>query len=329
MYFGGGLPYLLQSDAVGGADLGQFGALRSSLGSVLSHFLLLGAVLELFRGVFVQSDAVLEQLAALRSSLGVSPVRFAALRIILLRFRWRLCPAFCFGGVGKGVGGQSWGHWGTLLSLFQLPSAVPGTPLRLRPPPAPLGGRPFAIRMALAVGRRIHSDDTPQKPFPFPLTPRPHIPTHVQGVGEHPRHPHPADVAVIRRGHHGLQGVESDLQLGPQLPGGDPGVLTDQLLQPPLVAWRYGRAGPAGARFVLHVAVAAAETADPTPHRAHIHRLIAVDVQQTSVDVDGGDFLGVEEFDHAPLLRPHLDVGRRFVRCHLAEGKETEGEVFN
>ena len=41
MYFGGGLPYLLQSDAVGGADLGQFGALRSSLGSALPHFLLL------------------------------------------------------------------------------------------------------------------------------------------------------------------------------------------------------------------------------------------------------------------------------------------------
>ena len=38
---GGGLPYFLHSDALGGADLGQFGALRSSLGSVLSRFLLL------------------------------------------------------------------------------------------------------------------------------------------------------------------------------------------------------------------------------------------------------------------------------------------------
>ena len=65
---------------------------------------------------------------------------------------------------------------------------------------------------------------------------------------------------------------------------------------------------------LFHIAVTTAEMHHPPPHCVHIHRLVSINVQQTSVNVSGCNIFHMEGFNSTPLVYIHLHV-----RCLLCQ----------
>ena len=61
-------------------------------------------------------------------------------------------------------------------------------------------------------------------------------------------------------------------------------------------------------------------------HCAHIHCLVSINIQQESMNVNGGNFLCMEQFSDTPLLHMYFHIRHHFVRlslcCHLSHSSK-------
>jgi len=64
-----------------------------------------------------------------------------------------------------------------------------------------------------------------------------------------------------------------------------------------------------------------------TPHCAHIHSLVSINIQQASMSINGCNFFCMEEFDNTPLLHTHFHVRCHSVCCHLSHGNKMQGDI--
>ena len=81
--------------------------------------------------------------------------------------------------------------------------------------------------------------------------------------------------------------------------------------------------------LILTATVITAETHKPLPHYAH--RLISINAQQVSMNVNVYYFFHMEEFRSTALLHMHIHVRHGCVRlslcCHLSHGNNIEWNV--
>ena len=124
--------------------------------------------------------------------------------------------------------------------------------------------------------------------------------------------------AIFQRCHNCFQRTEADIQLRTQFITCNSPICADELIE--TFAWL------SGTWFVIHVAVATAETRHPPPHYANVHYLVSINVQQASMNVIGWNFFRMEECNYTPLLHTHFHVRRHFVSlpvyCHLLHGNK-------
>ena len=69
-----------------------------------------------------------------------------------------------------------------------------------------------------------------------------------------------------------------------------------------------------GTWLIFHVAVAFAETYNPSPHCTHIHCFVSINVQQASMNAGMCNFFCMEKFSYSPLLHTEFHVRCHFVR---------------
>ena len=71
--------------------------------------------------------------------------------------------------------------------------------------------------------------------------------------------------------------------------------------------------------FIFHIAVATADMHHPSPHHAHIHCMISINVQQASMYVNGCHCLScMEEISSISLPHMHfLKAGLTHIKCHI------------
>jgi len=69
----------------------------------------------------------------------------------------------------------------------------------------------------------------------------------------------------------------------------------------------------------------------PLPHCAHIHSLVSVNIQQTSVNISGFHFFCMDEFNDTPLFQSHFHVSCHSVRLplchHLSHGNKMKQNI--
>ena len=74
-----------------------------------------------------------------------------------------------------------------------------------------------------------------------------------------------------------------------------------------------------------------AETQGPLPHRAHIHYLASIIIQQVSMNVIKCHFFLMQEFSDIPLLHMYFHVRGHFVRlplcCHQSHGNSMQQNI--
>ena len=63
-----------------------------------------------------------------------------------------------------------------------------------------------------------------------------------------------------------------------------------------------------GMWLVFHVAFAAAETLHPLLRCAHIHCLVFINIQQVSMNVSGGNYFRIDEFNSTPALHTLIHI---------------------
>jgi hypothetical protein len=111
-----------------------------------------------------------------------------------------------------------------------------------------------------------------------------------------------------------------------KFPGCNPLFCADELIEALFISWADSCVGPSETWPVSHITVATAEMHHPLPHCAHIHCWVFINVEQASMNINGYNFLCMQEFDDTSLLCTHFNVRHHFARllpCFLSHGNKT------
>jgi hypothetical protein len=156
--------------------------------------------------------------------------------------------------------------------------------------------------------RPITGDDAVQETVTFSFVMVQQVQTDLHSVVimflcDHPWDPLGTNFAIFEHFQHRFQCIEANIQFQTQFPSCNPPIHADELIEAIFISRADSCSGP-----VSHIAVATAEMHHPPPHCAHIHSLASINVQQTSLNVNGCNFFRIEEFNDTPLLCAHFHV---------------------
>ena len=98
-----------------------------------------------------------------------------------------------------------------------------------------------------------------------------------------------ANYVISQCCHHCFQCIEDDIQLCTKFPDYSRSLLgyMDELIETLFIWWCDSCAMPSRLWLVFHVVFATAETHHPSPLCAHIHHFLSINIQQTSMNVNG------------------------------------------
>ena len=99
---------------------------------------------------------------------------------------------------------------------------------------------------------------------------------------------------IFQHCHHHLQHIEESVQLHTQFPDFNQFICSHELVETFFTSWCDSREWPTGTWLVLHVTVTAAERY----HCDNIHCLVSINIQQTSMNVNGYNFFCMEELNY-------------------------------
>ena len=98
---------------------------------------------------------------------------------------------------------------------------------------------------------------------------------------EHSWDPHGTNIMIFQCYHHDFKLIEADCNLQ---------ICTDELFRTIFISWCDSCTWPSRTMLVFNFVVIAAETYHSPPHCAHIHFLVSINVQKTSVNANSCHF---------------------------------------
>jgi len=127
--------------------------------------------------------------------------------------------------------------------------------------------------------------------------------------------------AVFHCCQHQFQHIETNIQLHSQFSGHNQLIHGDEVIEMLFILWSDSCAWLSGIWLVYHVNITTAKTHHPSPHCAHVHCLVSINVQQDSMNIFGCYFFHMEEFS-SKHLHSYFHVRCHSVRlslcCHLS-----------